>query len=287
MTSFYLIAAVALWGVSFVATKICLDYLTPAEIIAARLVLAVPVLLTVSLVKRRSYRFLRTRWKTVAACILVLLIHLLVQVEGMKTTTAGNTAWLLTATQIFIVILSFVFLNEKINLRQAGGMVVAACGTILLISRGDLSSLDFLKSYGDWLVLFSCVTWAVYTIIGKILATESSLAVTSSVIFGSALLLAPPVLIDSGIDVYLELPTRPMVALLFLGVLCLGVAYWFWTQGLKRKSAGQVGSYLYLEPISTMMAAPYFLGERISASLISGGLLIVAGVWMVQKKRMK
>jgi drug/metabolite transporter (DMT)-like permease len=284
MTSLLLIAAVAMWGVSFVATKICLQYLSPAEIIAARFVLAVPVLLAIVGVKRQSFRFVRTRWKAVLGCALILVAHLLVQVEGMKTTTATNTVWLITTIPVFIVIFAFIFLGERISLRQGIGMAIAAFGVLLLVSRGDLGSLEFIKSYGDWLVLASCLTWTFYTILGKKLSDCPSLAVITMIMVISAIIVVPPVAISTGIGKYTALPWPAIIALLYLGVICFSLAYWFWTEALKRKKAGQVGVYLYFEPISTMIVAPYVLDESITTSLIGGGTLVIIGVWLVEHR---
>lgn len=283
MTSFLLIAAVVMWGLSFIATKYCLRFLSPAEIIAARFVLAVPVLLVVVRAKRLSFALIRRQWLTAVACALVLAFHLLIQVEGMKTTTATNTAWLITTIPVFIVILSYFFLRERITGVQAIGMAIAAFGVVLLVSRGRLGTLEFIQSYGDWLVLISAVTWSIYTILGKKLAGSHPLAVTASVLTIAAICLVPPVVTVSGVRVYASLNWVAWGALIFLGVFCMGLAYWFWAEGLKRKTAGGVGVYLYLEPISTTLAAPFLLHEPVTPALLGGGALVVLGVWLVER----
>jgi drug/metabolite transporter (DMT)-like permease len=282
MTSLLLIAAIAMWGMSFVATKVCLEMLTPAQIIAARFALALPVLFLIVWRQKLSFGFLKIQWKFVLALALVLVAHLLIQVEGMKTTTATNTAWLITTIPVFIVIFSYFFLKERINLRQGVGMAIAAFGVIILVSRGRLGSLDFIKSYGDWLVLVSCLTWTIYTILGKKVSDSPPLAVTTTVLTLSAIILVPPVIMSSGTTIYFSLPPRIVFALLFLGIFCLGLAYWFWTEALRRKPAGRVGTYLYLEPLSTMIVAPIVLNESITTSLLGGGILVILGVWLVE-----
>lgn len=283
MTSFLLISAITLWGLSFVATKLCLDYLSPAEIIAARFVLALPVLATITKLKRLSCSFIKKDMRLLMGCSLVLVAHLLIQVEGMKTTTATNTAWLIATIPVFILALSYFFLKERINLRQGIGVALAITGVIILVSRGKLNSLEFVNSYGDWLVLTSCLTWSVYTILGKRLTGGHPLAVTTVVLAMAAIILVPPVIIGSGIEPYMNLPMEIIFALAFLGLFCLGLAYWCWSEALRRKSAGEVGVYLYLEPLVTTAVAPMVLGEEIITSLVGGGVLVIAGVWMVRK----
>ncbi len=287
MTSFLLISAVVIWGMSFVATKICLQYLSPAEIIAARLILALPIMLAMVKIKGRSFRFLARFWKPAVGCGLILVAHLLIQVEGMKTTTATNTVWLITTIPIFIVVFAFVFLGERITSRQGIGMAVAAGGVLVLVSRGDLGSLDFIKSYGDWLVLASCLTWTFYTVLGKKITDSPPLAVTTVILGVAAIIVVPPVMLASGPAKYLTLPTEAILSLLYLGIFAFALAYWFWIEALSRKSAGQVGVYLFFEPLSTMIVAPLVLNEAVTPSLIAGGVLVILGVWLVERRQKK
>jgi drug/metabolite transporter (DMT)-like permease len=285
MTSFLLISAVVIWGMSFVATKICLRYLSPAEIIAARLILVLPIMLTMIKIKGLSFRFLTHFWKPAVGCGLILVAHLLIQVEGMKTTTATNTVWLITTIPVFIVVFAFVFLRERITVRQGAGMAIAAAGVLVLVSRGDLGSLDFIKSYGDWLVLASCLTWTFYTVLGKKITDSPPLAVTTVILGVAAVVVVPPVMIASGPAKYLALPTEAVISLLYLGIFAFALAYWFWIEALSRKTAGQVGAYLYFEPLSTMIVAPLVLGEAVTSSLVLGGILVILGVWLVERRQ--
>jgi drug/metabolite transporter (DMT)-like permease len=243
--------------------------------------MALPVLYLVVWKQKLSFSFLTGHWKILLASAMILVAHLLIQVEGMKTTTATNTAWLITTIPVFIVAFSYFFLRERIRIFQGIGMALAAFGVLVLVSRGNLNSLDFIKSYGDWLVLGSCITWTIYTILGKKMP-GSPLAFITAVLSVAAIMIVPPVLFDSGMGVYLSLPSRVIFALLFLGILCMGLAFWLWNEALKRKPAGKVGAYLYLEPLSTMMVAPYVLGEAITSSLLTGGVLVIIGVWLVE-----
>lgn len=285
MTNVLIILAVVLWGLSFVATKICLEVLSPSEIIAARFIMALVVIGFIARVKGLSFGFIRRQWHLLIGLALILTAHLLIQVEGLNATTASNTAWLSSMIPVFIALLSIMFLGERMQLIQILGIIVAVFGVVVLVSRGDLTNLDFIKSYGDWLVLLSCLTWSVYTILGKKTGNNSSLAVTLVVLAISSLIMVPPVILMSGLEVYWRLSLKHVAALLFLGILCMGVAYWLWFEGLKRKPAGRVGAFLYIEPLSTMLAAPVFLGEAITPSLIIGGILVVVGVWLVQYNR--
>ncbi len=67
-------------------------------------------------------------------------------------------------------------------------------------------------------------------------------------------------------------------AIVFLGVLCSGLAYVYWYDALRVLPTAKVGSLLYLEPLVTMGVAAALLGEPIRISSVVGGVVILAGI---------
>jgi drug/metabolite transporter (DMT)-like permease len=82
---------------------------------------------------------------------------------------------------------------------------------------------------------------------------------------------------------YARLSPAGWAALLFLGIGASGLGYLFWYGGLEKIEASRVAAYLYLEPLVTLAAAAAFLGERVTAETVLGGLLLLAGVAVVQR----
>ena len=72
-------------------------------------------------------------------------------------------------------------------------------------------------------------------------------------------------------------------AVLFLGVICSGVAYVYWCDALQRIPASQVGALLYLEPLVTVAFAASILHEGIRLGTLAGGAIILVGVWVVNR----
>jgi drug/metabolite transporter (DMT)-like permease len=81
---------------------------------------------------------------------------------------------------------------------------------------------------------------------------------------------------------YRDVSSDSIVAILFLGIGCSGLGYWFWYAALERIDASQVAAFLYLEPLVTLFSAVALLGETVALSTIVGGLLVLAGVLTVQ-----
>jgi drug/metabolite transporter (DMT)-like permease len=99
----------------------------------------------------------------------------------------------------------------------------------------------------------------------------------------AGLVFIPFTLVRSGIDRFTNLQTDTYIALVFLGVFCLALAFWLWSEGLARQSAAEVGVYLYFEPLITVIGAWFLLGEEITIWLAVGAVLITAGVYVAEK----
>ncbi|RPJ47839.1 MAG: EamA family transporter, partial [Candidatus Latescibacterota bacterium] len=166
MRSVYLLPflAAVLWSWSFVATKVLLRYLSVVEIIAVRLLLAVPAMLVLVLARGLFPRLERRDARALLGGAAILLVHFLIQFTGLRTATATNAGWLIAAAPIPIAILARVFLRERIGPIQIAGMGIATAGILLLVSGGDWRGLSGVSHAGDWLVLASSVTWAAFTV---------------------------------------------------------------------------------------------------------------------------
>jgi len=280
-----LLLTVTVWGLSFVATKICLGYMTPLEIIGLRYLLGLPVLLTVILLKRVKLRFNRKDLRNILLASLVITIHYLIQITGIKYTTATNTGWLIAVTPLVLVVLSVVFLKEKITFNSIIGVVIASVGILLLVSTGNLCDLEWLRSTGDWLILASAHTWAVYTVLIRDVSRRYDPLLVSFAVLGfSAVVIVGSMAFGADWEKFLHLPLEPVVAILFLGIGCLALAFWFWQEGVARLGAAKAGFFLYLEPLATTALAVPYLNEPFGFFTALGGVMVLAGVYLAEKK---
>jgi drug/metabolite transporter (DMT)-like permease len=74
------------------------------------------------------------------------------------------------------------------------------------------------------------------------------------------------------------------MGILFLGVFCSGLAYFFWYSALEKKDSSLIGMYLYLEPIVTLIGASLLLNETIQWITLLGGGMTLAGVYLATWK---
>jgi len=279
----YLLICVIIWGWTFVATRICLQYLSPVELLGLRFLTGLPLMLLIIAVKSIRFDFTARERRSVLLGSAVITLHFLIQITGLKYTSATNTGWIIAITPLVMAALAFLLLRERLTGRGVAGIAVATAGVLLLVSRGRLTSLDWLSSFGDWLILASAHTWALYTIVIRdITRTRHPLAVTFAVLAPSALVILGYMSVSSDWSRLVGLPLDGLVALLFLGVLGLGVAHWFWQEGVARVGAARAGIYLYLEPIATTSLAVPYLGEHFGVFTALGGLMVLGGVYLAE-----
>jgi drug/metabolite transporter (DMT)-like permease len=208
-----------------------------------------------------------------------------VQAHGLTLTTAVRTGWLIGLTPIWSAVLAAIFLGEDFGPRKILGLSIGLIGALLVITRGELSAgvLTLPSTRGDLLVFASTWTWAIYTILGRnTLKQLGSARATAAAMFAGWAMMIPFFVAAAGWHEYRDLSSTSIAAILFLGIGCSGLGYWFWYAALERIDASQVASFLYLEPLVTLLSAVALLGETVALSTIVGGLLVLAGVLTVQ-----
>ena len=281
-----LLTAVVLWGWTFVFTKILVAELGPVEIFAMRLVIGLPFLAGVLIVKRVPLRFARTDVRPLVLGSAVFTLHFLVQIAGLVTTTATNTGWIIAVSPLALAVLAFVFLRERIGRAGVAGIAIATTGVVLLVSRGRLTDLAWLRNSGDWLVLTSALTWAVYTVLTRnLVQRRHPLAVTFAVLLLAAAMTAVLVATSADLSRVRSLSPRGIAAVLYLGIPGLALGQWFWQEGVARLGATRAGVYLYLEPLATLALAVPLLGEPFGLVGMLGGGLVLFGVYVAQRRR--
>jgi len=284
-SSLLLLIPVLFWGISYIAIKVVLRELEPVEMISVRFLLATPVLYVI--IRKKGLRpWPNAMYGKLVIAAGIIFLHFWVMAIGLKETSASNTAWILTTAPIFIALLSWIYLKEPFTRSQWMGLLLACGGVLFLTYNGDLSNLQWMNSRGDIIILGSCVTWAFYTVGAREITAKVNPLVATFCMTGMAgFVFIPYTLITSGYQKFLHLNPMTTISLVFLGVFCLAIAFWLWSEGLARATAAEVGVWLYVEPLITVIAAGIMLGEPITLWLAIGAVLISIGVYVAERRK--
>ena len=274
--------AVCFWGASFIATKIALNQLNPISIIFIRLIFASILLSIIAFYTKRSFAIKLKSHGFILILSLIAVFHLWIQVTGLKYTTASNTGWIIGTSPVFMAILGFFIFSEQFTLSKISGIVIAFLGLVMLISKGDLLSIDFISNKGDFLILASAFTWSVYSMVNKKITISYPPLMTILFQFiMMAIILIPFNINETMFRIVAHLSLEVWISLLFLGLFCSGIAYVLWAQSLKEMESARVGAFLYFEPFVTVIAAWSILNEHITLLTIISGITITCGVILV------
>jgi drug/metabolite transporter (DMT)-like permease len=279
--------AVVFWGISFVATRAALRELSPLTLVATRAVLGTALLAAITAWRRAPLVPPATYWGALAIMGFVgVFFHQWLQAQALTMTTAVRTGWLIGLIPIWSAILAALFLRERFGPLKLAGLALGFLGAVIVVTRGRLDPRLFAlpSTRGDLLVLASTLNWAFYTILstGTIRRVGSVMATTGSMFFG-ALFFLPLFLWHRGWTEYAHLTPVGVIAVAFLGLGCSGVAYLLWYAALGATDAGKVSAFLYVEPLVTLAAAVALLGEEVGVATVLGGLVVLAGVALVQR----
>ncbi|MCX6169565.1 MAG: DMT family transporter [Ignavibacteriales bacterium] len=284
-TVWKLLFAVTVWGLSFIATKRALVEVSPVVIVFVRQLLGILFLSVVLIKQKKSFAVDLRKEKWIIALAAIACFHLWIQVTGLQWTTASHTGWIIGITPVFMVLMGLAFFKEKITLTQTTGIVISFFGLLFLVSKGDFTSLDFIKNKGDLLIITSSITWSGFSIASKKATLTLSPVLTTFYLFVIvAVIIAPFTINQQNISDVVNLSANGWGTILFLGIFCSGVAYTLWAQALSEMDASRVGVFLYIEPFVTFFGSWLLLNEQISILTFLSGLIIIGGVVLVNRK---
>ena len=283
----YLLAAIASWGSYFPFAKLILEKLSPEVFLIFRLGIGSFILfiLTVRLTYDFRY-FLEIRRNDliniVLAGIVGIVLHQLLQLNGLKYTSATNTAWILTLIPLVTGILGWKFLGEKISPRQVMGISLAIIGVLFFISGGNPTKLSFIRNYGDILILGSVGSWSVYTVMTKSKLKNYTPLFLSTFHLGIGFLfflLLAGVYLPSQI---VKLNMNDWIIVIIIGIIPSGIAYYLWNAGLKRLSSVNTTAFLLVEAVIASIVGSIVLNEVFTISMLISAIIIALGLYITE-----
>jgi drug/metabolite transporter (DMT)-like permease len=278
--------AVIVWGASFIATKIAVGQISPIALVWMRFAMGIPFLF-VAVLLRKQFEFPKAKDLLYFAMLgfLGISFHQWLQSNGLRTSQATTTAWIVSTSPAFIAILGWLILKEELNGLQAFGIVLSMAGVVAVVSKGDIANIAVKGTTGDLLIFISSINWAVFSILSrKGLRVHSSTLQTFWLMVIGWLIISVAFVAEKD---YLEIPkldTQGWIAMIFLGVFTTGLTYIAWFDVLSQLPAAQSGAFLFIEPLVSMATAAIILNERITLVSVLGGAVILLGIWLVNRK---
>jgi drug/metabolite transporter (DMT)-like permease len=287
LLAFSLLMINVFWGGSFIANVIALRSIGPIEIASLRFFIAAPVLAICTYLwkGKELFHIDRKDWGTIIIMALTgVTLQYIVQVSAQDYTTATNASLLINTSVFFIFIFSAIFLAEKMTMWRIVGAILGFAGVGLLVTDGSLSFDLGGHSLGDMMIILSALMWAIYSIYGKDISKKyHPLTILNYVFILGTIGFIPFYFLTPHLPLT-SIPLPAIAAVVFLAVFCSIIAYLVYNIALEKMDASKVAVYVYFVPLSTIILAAIVLGEAITPSSLSGGIMVLAGMYIAQKE---
>jgi len=283
-----LFIAIAIWGGSFIATKIAVAQVSPVTVVWSRFLIGVLILGWFAWRhKQLEIPKLKDGLEFLWLGFLGITLHQWLQSSGLVTSEASTTAWIVSTTPVFMALLGWLFLKEKMTPGIIIGITAATLGVLLVVSKGDFGSM-FSGGFGrpgDILILISAPNWAIFSVLSHpALQRHSAIKTTFYVLLFGWLLTSIEFFVSGSWVEFTQLDLSGWLSIGYLGIFCSALAYIFYNDGLQILPASQVGAFLYFEPLVATLVAAAILSEQIVLATLGGGALILFGVWLVNRR---
>ena len=206
--------------------------------------------------------------------------------QGLQTVPAGRAAMIVAANPVCIALFSWLFFKEPLSWRGAVGVMVSLFGAILVITHGDpLEIFAGSLTLGDLCIAGAMLSWVAYSLLGKkVMGRLTPLAAVTLSCLAGMLLLLPAALGQGLVAQAGALSWRGWASIVFLGVFGTGLGFVWFYQGIRDIGAARAAVFINFVPVSAAALGAVLLSERVDASLVAGGLLVLCGVALTNSR---
>lgn len=272
----YMVIATIFFGMTYVLTKICLNYSTELHIISFRFLIA--FVISLIFLQRKIFP-LKIKEILYSLILSVLLFMVFITMTiGVKYTTATNASFLISLSVIFIPFFSWIFNKEKPKKRIFIVLIIALIGIMLLTLD---KNLEF--HIGDILCLICSLLFSFHVLITERFVKNNNPITLGVLQFGGVALLS--FLVQYPIEKF-TLPKNEKfwISLMILSVFCTALAYIIQTVSQKKLSSTLIGLILSLEPIFSGIFGYFILNEYLSPQQYIGAFLLLISIIYVTVK---
>ncbi|MDF9412124.1 DMT family transporter [Brevibacillus laterosporus] len=288
----YLIPLLAtlLWGSNFLIGKNILHHVPPFTLSFLRWSFALLVLLPFTWkLLRENWEFYLRFWKEVVVMgFLGIALFTGLVYWGMEHTNTVNASLLSSLSPIFITVVAYFMLHERITSNQVIGILLSLLGVLWIVSKGHLGTFaDIRLNNGDIVLILSNALMAIYSVMLRKTADKLPGLIGFTLIVFAGVITTVPLMM-------LELSYRPVQLFLwenlwsiaYLGIFSSVIAFFCWTKSVHFLGPTKASPFMNVVPVFATLFAVLFLREELLLSQIIGGVLVLLGVyWSSRPKK--
>ncbi|HSF89917.1 MAG TPA: EamA family transporter [Saprospiraceae bacterium] len=283
--AYFALALVCLvWGVSWVGTKEAVRFMPPFQMVGIRQILAGSAYVFYFMLRGAKLPRKKEWYPILLLSLLNFMISNGLATWGVKLTTAGLSAIMGAIFPLWLVVILAARGNNRIPPLAWIGILVGFSGVCIVFYEHLHELFNFSFLGGITLGLFASLAWAYGTIYTKEFALDFNPYHSigwQMLISGFALTIIAQI---SGEVIPLkEIKLYTWSAIFFLVVVSSIIAFLAYLYALQKLPTGIVSVYAYVNPIVAVLAGSLFTGEPLTVLIITGSLVTLAGVYIVNR----
>lgn len=271
------LAVPLIWGMGVVFAKAAIGHFPPILLMAIRFSLS--ALLLVWFVKPP----VKLLGKIFGVALVSAAIQYSLTFNGLRGVDASTAALIIQLEVPFLVILGAIFLKEKPGIKKWLGIVVAFIGASVIYGAPELAGADV----SLMLIVGGAFAWAV----GQVMARSVGQIGGMTLLAWVSVFAAPQLFVMSFIfeeDHLTHIQNADWVVwgtVAYLGIVMTAIGYGLWYSLIQRHPLNRVGPFLLLLPVFSVLGGVLILGEGLTMRIITGGLIVIAGVAFIVIER--
>ena len=278
------ILAVLIWSFNIAITRYVADYISPVSISFYRWLIAFLVLTPFILPKVWQHKSLirphLIQLAVLSACGMVLYQGL--AYTAAHYTTATNMGIINAFIPIFTIFVSIVILKDIPNRFAVIGSVLSFLGLLYVMAQGSLSNLMQSGGHlGDVMMVLAVFFYAFYGVFLKKWQLKIPLLISLYVQIIFALLYHLPFVLWLGLD---AIDQHNVGSVLYAGIFPSLIAPLLWMLAVQMLGPNRTSIFMNLMPVFTAIIANIWLAEAWTIYHSIGGMVILLGIVLAQKK---
>jgi len=271
---------VLLWGSASVLIRLTFGTFSVVTLAAARCWIASITLLIICFVEKMPLPRARDIPLFFVAGAVGFSVYMVIYNLGFTRVTAATGNVVMAASPIFTAIIAQALLKERIKPLGWVFTGVSFVGILILVLWNGVLSINT----GVLWLLLTAVFMSVYSLIQRRLTRRYKAIQSTAYSLVAGAILMIPFLPGAFRDV-VKTPPLAIAVLFYLGIGASAIAYLCWSKAFSlAKRAADVANFLYLPPFIATIIAFLVFHELPDWGTVIGGVIILFGLWMFQKK---
>ena len=279
--------AVLIWSLNIAVARYVADYISPVSISFYRWFVAFLILTPFMLPKVWKQRAVigKDLGKLAVLSAFGMVLYQGLSYTAAHYTTATNMGIVNAFVPVFTIFISYLILKDVPNRFAMFGSLLSFAGLIYVMSQGHISSLfEQGGHWGDAVMVVAVGFYAFYGVFLKKWQLKLPLLTSLYVQIGFALLYHVPFLLWFGLD---GINADNAASVLYAGVFPSLIAPLLWMVAVQAIGPNRTSIFMNLMPVFTAIIASLWLSEHWTIYHTIGGVMILVGIIMAQKKTIK